>query len=159
MGMRYSCVFDAVAVTAAQDLFELTAPADSALIIHSIRIGQTTDYGDAAAEGSQITLRRGQGTTSGSGGSAGTEVTLEAGFAAAGTLVETNNTTQMTVGGGSIQVLAEEPFNIQVGYLYQPVPEERIIISPSDLFTVALDSAPADSLTMSGTIVWEELGG
>lgn len=159
MGMRYSVVFDAVAVTVAQDLFELTAPADAVCKIISCVIGQVTDAGDAESELLQITLRRGQGATSGSGGSAGTEVTLEAGFAAAGSAVEINNTTQMVAGGGSLQVLREEAFNVQVGWLYQPTPEEYIYVSPGDFFTVALDTAPSDSLTMSGTLIWEELGG
>lgn len=159
MGMRYSAVFDAVAVSAAQDLFELTAPSDAVCVILSCRVGQTSDYGDSEAEGLQITLRRGNGATSGSGGSAATEVGLEAGFATAGAAVEVNNTTQMTAGGGSLEVLHEEAFNAQVGWLYQPIPEERIVVSPSDLFTVALDSAPTDALTMSGTLVWEEIGG
>jgi hypothetical protein len=157
--MRYSCSFDAVAVSAAQDLFELTAPADAICVILSCRVGQTSDYGDAEAEGLQITLRRGNGATTGSGGSAGTEVALEAGFGTAGGVVEINNTTQMTAGGGSLEVLSVEPFNAQVGWLYQPTPEERVVVSPSDLFTVALDSAPSDALTMSGTLIWEEIGG
>ncbi len=38
-------------------------------------------------------------------------------------------------------------------------PETRWIISPSDLFHIELQSTPADSLTMSGTVYFEEIGG
>ena len=65
----------------------------------------------------------------------------------------------MVAGGGSLQVLYNDTFNIQVGFLYQPVPEERITVTPSDRFTVELVNAPADALTMSGTITFEEKGG
>lgn len=160
MGMRYSGSFEAVAVSAAQDLFELVAPADSAIIIHSIRIGQSSDYGDAAAEGLSISLVRGEGSvTTGSGGSTPTPAPLESGFAASGATLEANNTTKMVVGAGTLTTLQNDAFNAQVGWLYQPVPEERIIISPDDRMTVELVGAPNDALTMSGTIVWEEVGG
>lgn len=161
MGMRYAAVFEDVAVSAAQDLFEITAPTDAAVIVHSVRVGQSSDFGDAAAEGLSISMVRGEATTSGSGGSTVTPAPLEAGFAAAGSTVEANNTTKQTVGSpaGTLTVLYNDAFNVQVGFLYQPVPEERPIISPGDLFTVELVGAPTDALTMSGTIVFEEIGG
>lgn len=160
MGMRYSGAFEDVAVSAAQDLFELVAPADSTITIHSVRAGQSSDFGDAAAEGLSISFVRGEGTvTSGSGGSTPTPAPLESGFAASGATLEANNTTKMVVGTGTLTTLYNDAFNVQVGFLYQPVPEERIVVSPSDRMTVELVGAPSDALTMSGTIVWEESGG
>jgi hypothetical protein len=38
-------------------------------------------------------------------------------------------------------------------------PETRPILSPSRRLTVELVNAPADSITMSGTILFEEIGG
>lgn len=160
MGMRYSGVFSDVAVSAAQDFFELLAPTDAAIIVHSVRIGQSSDAGDAQAEMLAIEMVSGRGTvTSGSGGSTPTPGALEKGFAASGATLEANNTTRMAVGTGTLVTVLEDTFNVQVGWLYQPVPEERIVITPGDRLTVALPSAPADALTMSGTIVWEEIGG
>ena len=157
---RYSCSFSKVAVSVEQDLFELLAPTDAAVVLISARFGQSSDAGDAAAEMLPVEIIRGEGTvTSGSGGSAGTEEPLESGAAAAGGVCEINNTTRMVVGTGSLHTMVADAFNIQVGYLYQPVPEERIAVSPGDRITVAIAAAPTDPITMSGTIVWDEIGG
>jgi hypothetical protein len=74
-------------------------------------------------------------------------------------VVEINNTTRATAGGGSLVTMLEDTWNIQLGWLYYPVPEERIVVSPSDFITVALPTAPTDDLETSGTIVWEAIGG
>src|SRR3990167_685774 len=50
MGRMYSATFDQVAVTAAQDLFEINAPADAAVIVHGFEISQSSEFGDAADE-------------------------------------------------------------------------------------------------------------
>lgn len=160
MGLKYTAVFEDIAVTVAQDLFEIAAPADACVVVHAVRMGQSSDAGDAQAEMLSISMVRGEGTvTSGAGGAAVTPNPLEKGFPAAGSVVERNNTTKMVIGTGALKVMLNEAFNVQVGWLYQPVPEERIVISPSDRLTVELVAAPADSLTMSGQIVFEEWGG
>ena len=153
MGRIYSASFEEVAVSAAQDLFEITAPADSSVIIHSVTITQSSDAGDSQAEMLPILIHR--GTTSGSGGSTPTPNPYALGDAAAGTTVEANNTTQGTEG----TILHAEAFNVQIGFYYLPPPEDRIIVSPSDILHIELQSAPADALTMNGTVVFEEIGG
>jgi hypothetical protein len=45
------------------------------------------------------------------------------------------------------------------GWNYLPTPEMRIDFSPSTRCVIGLEAAPADSLTMSGTVVVEEIGG
>ena len=119
MGLVYTAVFEDVAVSAAQDFFEIAAPSDAIVEVHSVRIGQTSDVGDSAAEILAISFVRGQGATSGSGGSTPTPNPTHAGYAAAGSTVEANNTTKMVAGGGSLQVLYNDTFNLQVGFLYQ----------------------------------------
>jgi S-formylglutathione hydrolase FrmB len=156
MGMIYSATFTAVAVSAAQDLFEIAAPADAAVVLHSVRLGQSSDAGDAAAEMLPVQIVKGN-TTSGSGGSAVTPTPLESGYAAAGAAVEANNTTQASA-GTPLTVVADA-FNVQVGWQWIPTPEERIVLSPSQRAVVRLSAAPADALTMSGTLVFEEIGG
>lgn len=153
MGLMYMCQFYSVTVTAVQDLFEITAPSDAVVTLHSIYVGQQSDYGDSAAEGLDIQISR--ATASGSGGTAGTENPLEVGSPAAGAVVECNNTTQAT----GTTVLLSDTFNVQAGWQYRPTPEERIVISPSGILVVELPVAPADALEMSGTIIWEEIGG
>lgn len=157
MGRMYSAVFESVAVTAVQDLFEVVSPADAVTIIHSITITQETEFADAAAEMLTIVHQEGA-TTSGSGGSSVTPNPLEKGSPAYGGTVEANNTTEAA--DGTIDNIHRESFNIQIGYYYKPTPEERPVISPSARFTCTLISTtPADSITMSGTIIFEEVGG
>jgi len=156
---RFTCAFSEVSVTLEQDLFELLAPTDAAAILISARFGQQTDQGDASAEMLPIEFIVGKGTvTAGSGGSAGVEEPLE-GVTAAGGVVLLNNTTRMVVGTGSLHTMLADAWNIQIGYLYQPVPEERIIVSPGNRVTVAIAAAPGSAISMSGTIVWDEVGG
>jgi len=153
MGRMYTAVFEQVAVAAAQDLFEVNAPADAVVVVHRVVIAQSSDAGDSEAEMLPILIHR--GSTSGSGGSTPTPAPLEMGDAAFGGTVEANNTTQSTEG---TQIHAES-FHIAAGFDFHPTPECRPVISPSGRLVVELQGAPADSLTMDGTIVFEEIGG
>lgn len=155
MGMRYAVTFDAVAVSAAQDLFEITAPSDCIVALRSMYLGQTSDVGDANAENLKIQIIKGY-TTSGSGGSAPTPAVLETGFAAAGSAAEVNNTTVANT--GTAVVVHQDVWNTQLPYQYRPAPEELIILSPSQRVVVRIP-APADAITMSGTLIFEEIGG
>jgi hypothetical protein len=153
MGRMYSANFEEVAVTAVQDLFELIAPADSAVVIHAVHISQSSDAGDSASEQLHILMHR--GTATGSGGSSVTPSPLNVGDAAFGGTVEANNTTQSVEG----TLLHSEAFNVMAGLAVIWTPETRPVISPSGLFIVELQTEPADSLTMSGTMYFEEIGG
>ena len=159
MGRMYTAIFGGdtpIAITAVQDLFELVAPADAIVVIHEIHLHQTSDLSDAAEEILDLEFTFGY-TTSGSGGAAPTASPHELGDAAFGGTVEVNNTTQATVGSPIIRRVAG--WNIRVGYAYIPTPETRYVISPSARFVLELPNAPADSLDMSGSITFEEIGG
>jgi len=156
MGRYYSVSFSGVAVSAIQDLFEIKAAAAKPVTLHEVVIEQSSDYGDSASEGLGIVIKRGTGAiTSGSGGSgAVTPAKHNTSDAAASALAETNNTTQAT--GGTITTIRAEAFNVQAGYQYLPLREDRIIFLPTEYCIVSLTGAPADALTMSGTLVFEE---
>ena len=153
MGRIYAAVFEEVAITAAQDLFEIVGPADGVVKIHSVTITQSSDAGDAQAEMLPILIHR--GTATGTGGTTVTPSPLQVGDSAFGGVVEANNTTQSVEG----TFLHAEDWNVQIGFYYLPPPEDRPVISPSALFIVELQAAPDDSLTMSGTVIFEEIGG
>ena len=153
MGRMYSAVFEEIAVTAVQDLFEINAPSDAIVVLHGLEIAQSSDAGDSEDE--QLALLIHRGSTSGSGGSAPTARPMELGDAAFGGTVEANNTTQSTEGTH----LHATAFNVRAGYFKEWTPETRIVISPSGRLIIELQTAPADSLTMSGTIYFEEIGG
>ncbi len=159
MGRLYSIMFDQVAVTAAQDLFEVLAPADAVMVVHALVITQSSDAGDAQSEQLHVTLKRVTGApTSGSGGSSAVPQPLEQGDAAAGITAEVNNTTRLT-GGSSTTILWPESWNVMAGMSFVPTPEMRPVISPSTRLVVGLETTPADSVTMNGVLIVEEIGG
>ena len=157
----YTVNFANVAVTAAQDLFALLAAATSRIAICRIEVMQFSDAGDAAAELLAYTLKRGA-TTAGSGGTAPTPVNVKAWGRAAVTAARVNDTTQAS--NGSPLTLVASAFHISAGLIYAPRfgddegVDERITVEAGQRFVVSLDSAPADSLSMSGTITFEEIG-
>lgn len=157
----FTVSFAAVAVSAVQDLFALVAASSSRIAICRIEIGQSSDAGDAAAEMLAYTFKRGA-TVAGSGGTAPTPVNLKGhtGAKSAVTTARVNDTTQ--AGTGTIVTLVANAFNVQAGILYAPrydeYVDERITVEQGQRFVVSLDTAPADALTMSGTIVFEEVG-
>ena len=155
MGRLYTAQFSAVAVSAAQDLFEIVAPSDAIVKIHNIRLGQTSDVGDTAEEILLIKLNSGA-TTSGSGGGSYTPVPIELGDAAFGGTCEINNTTQAA--DGTIVTHHAWPWNVRGPFEIIFEPETRPVLSPSRRCVLTIP-APADALTMMGTITFEEIGG
>lgn len=156
MGRMYSANFTAVAVTAAQDLFELSPADDKPICIHAVYLGQTTELGDSAEEQLRIHIIRGY-TASGSGGSTFAPVKLNPNDASSGiTNVEINNTTVANT--GTAVILHADTYNIRSGWQYLPTPETRPYCSQAETtIVVRLVDAPADSITMTGTILFEEL--
>jgi len=152
----YTVPFNAVAVTAQQDFFELNVPTDAVVIVHAVELSQSSEVGDAQEEGLNILMKRGA-TTSGTGGTVPTAQPIETGSSAFGGTVEVNNTTKATA--GTIVTLRAENWNVRMPYLWLPTPEMRFILGPSSRFTVELATTPADSITMSGTLTFEEIGG
>jgi len=152
MGLMYTAVFSSVAVTAQQDLFELNAPATGVVYLHSLHLSQSTEAGDAAAEGLALLIKTGA-TTSGSGGTTPTAVPNGTGWTAFGGTVEVNNTTKATA--GTIVTRFSDNWYLPPAYMQIWTPETRIRVAPSARMTVELATTPADSITMSGTITFE----
>jgi hypothetical protein len=155
----YSAVFNQVAVTAAQDFFELLAATGKPIKILAIDLGQYTEVADAAEEAVSILLKRGVGVTSGSGGSTATPVPLDVDDTASGATVEINNTTKAT--GGTITTIASWAWNIRLPFCVVFEPERRPLIKPGDRMMLELSAATAganvaDSVTISGTIWFAE---
>lgn len=129
-------------------------------MVHDWMIMQTSDVGDAAEEILRLEIVRGVGTvTSGSGGSTPTAQAREDGDTAFGGTVEANNTTRMATGTGTLETLEQYGWNIRMPMEKIYTPECRPVISPSNRWTLALPAAPADSITVSGNITFEEIGG
>jgi hypothetical protein len=155
VGKLYAVTFAAVAVSAAQDLFEITAAAGYHLYVHGFELAQTTEVGDAAEEGLALTLVRGY-TVSGSGGSAATPVPLESGQGAANFSAEVNNTTVANT--GSPVTLHATAWNERMApcqWIYTPETRPHVGVSTR---LVLRTTAPGDAVTMSRTMWVEEVG-
>jgi len=159
MGRRYIVPFNAVAVTVAQDLFEVLAPATKCLRLLRCEVTQESDAGDAQSEQLRFTLKRAAGTyTSGSGGSAPTVQKTSFGDAASGVTAEANNTTRAAAGTGTLDTLESLCENIHNGLHYIAPQGREHEFAPSQAIVVGLENAPVDSLTMSGVLEFEEIG-
>ena len=156
MGRIYTVQFTGVAVTAQQDFFEIVAPSDAIVVIHEIELSQSTEVKDAEEEGLSVLLKSGS-TTSGNGGTTPTAIPKEFGDAAFGGTCEVNNTTKATA--GTIVTHYAWDWNVRIPFIKIWTPETRPILSPSRRMTLELGTTPADSITMSGTITIEEIGG
>jgi hypothetical protein len=153
-GRIYSVIFDAVAVTAAQDLFEITPADDKPVELVGLFIMQNTDVGDAADEILKYSIIRGY-TSSGSGGSAPTPAPLSSIDTAAGFTAEVNNTTPANT--GTAVTLHVDGFNVRAGLQLWVPPAARPSASQANTTIVVRIPAPTDSLTMSGTLYVREL--
>lgn len=153
-GRVYTVVFDAVAITAAQDGFEITPADDKPIEILRILMGQTSDSGDAQDEQIQMKIVRGN-TTSGSGGTGPTPQPLSPGDAAAGFTAEVNNTTQAS--SGTAVTLVATAWNVRAGLDLWFAEDERPRASQTNTTIRIALTAPADSLTTSATIWVREL--
>jgi hypothetical protein len=155
MARIYKVTFAAVALTAPQDLFEINAPSDSPLLCHGWVIGQSTEAGDAADEQVRLELIRGH-ATSGSGGSAFTALPRVTGDVAFGGTCEINNTTIAST--GTAETVHATAFNVRAGDIWVPTPATQDHLAASGRWALRLNSTPADSISFSGTFIFEELG-
>jgi hypothetical protein len=147
------------AQTANQDVFELLAGSATCIIIHEYELIQTTEVKDAEEEQILVTEKRGVGSvTSGSGGSTVTPQPVSDGDGSSGATVETNNTTKMAAGSGSIDTLRYRQWNVRMPLTVIFTPETRPVISPGNRWALEI-AAPGDSVTLGGTIVFEVIGG
>jgi hypothetical protein len=151
--MLYAATFENVTVSAIQDLFEVVASSGGPLRIHAIYLAQTSDVGDAAEEILRVRILRGY-TTSGSGGSSVTPTPLRSGGTAFGGTCEANNTTVANT--GTPVTCHVDAFNIRAGWVYVPTPETRIEVAASERVVLHLPAAPADAISLSGTLIFEE---
>jgi hypothetical protein len=155
MGRFYVVQFNSVAVTAAQDLFEIVVPSGITMALHRVRVSQESDAGDSASEQLPFSLSRGPvGYTRGGGGTSITLVKHLTGDSSAIITASGNNTTRAS----GLTKIFEEAENVHNGWDYFPAPEHRLYFRHGEACVVGLENAPTDSLTMEGYAIIEELG-
>jgi hypothetical protein len=155
-GRIYTVSFAAVSLSAAQDLFEITPADDKPVEIVGLFLSQTgvADVGDAAEEMLRLEIIRGY-TASGSGGSSPTPAPVKRIDAAAGFAAEVNNTTLANT--GTAVIIHEDAFNVRAGYAnWWPEGTEPDASQANTTIVVRLVAAPADAITVSGTLYVRE---
>jgi len=153
MGRVFSVSFSQVAVTAAQDLFSLLPASGRPVAVCALYLSQSTEAGDAAEEMLKIAVKRGA-AAAGSGGSAATPRPRHPSDAAAAFTARVNDTTPASA--GTAVVLHADNWNVRGPYVWMPPPDCRPLAAPATYLQVELLAAPADSVTMSGTLYVEE---
>ena len=151
MGRVYNTTGTVASVASTKDLFEIAAPNDMAIVIHEIHVTNDTDE---TSEMIPLTIQR-----AGTGGSGGSVVTdkapMHVGDAASTATVESGNGTQAS----TLTLLYRLSENILNGWHWVPVPEGRIVISPSGIVVVRLEASPTTAGTYSFSCLYEEVGG
>lgn len=155
MSRVYAVTFENVTVSAAQDFFEISPADDKPVRLLGLLLSQSSDKGDTEEELLRVKVIRGH-STGGSGGTAPTPVPVSPNDAAAGFTSEVNNTTIASV-GTAVDLLAHQ-FNIRAGLEFYWTPETAPKANQGNTtIVVRLMAAPADALTMAGTLYVEEL--
>jgi len=160
MGRGYVVRFKAVAITAQQDLIYVKPAADKICIIEAAYvavIGGTADAGDAQEELLDVSLTYVPATvTAGSGGGTFTPEPLIINDAAAGFTARINDTTKAT-SSGTLTYRHVDGMNSRAPWSWPPAPEHRFIVANAAAATLRLDTTPADSISVSGTMIVREL--
>lgn len=157
MGRMYTTQTNGVTYNEARDFWEILAATAKPVYIHEWEIFQTSDVGDTQEEIIRIEEIRGVGSvTSGSGGSSPTVHPIDDNSAPVGATVEANNTTRMAVGTGTLETLGQYGWNVRIPLTKTYTPETRPRVNPGDRWTLG-SGAPADALTLSTRIVFEEV--
>jgi hypothetical protein len=156
-GRYYIVQFEAVAVSAAQDLLEIAPADDKPCLLVEAHVTQSSDYKDAEEEGLRIAVRRGY-TTSGSLGTVPTIEKRNPGDAAASFAAEVNNTTLANT-GTAVELPGKRSWNNRIGWHFEPTPTGYIWVAEAQSrLVVRLLAAPVDALTMDGEFHILELG-
>jgi hypothetical protein len=165
MGRMYSLTFDEQTITNAggdRDFFYIAPADDKPVLIHAISFSPAGagDLGDAQEETLRWAIIRGH-TTVGSGGTAYTASAVGRENPADPDPAFTARHNDTTIASaGTTFTLHAGKFNNRVGYDW--IPPDRIRTAwcsqAQTSIVVRLLSAPADDLTMSGTLYVEEFG-
>lgn len=153
-GYRVPIAF--TAQTAQVDLLEATAHATRPLTMVELHLSQSTEVGDAQEEQLVIQFKSGQ-TTSGSGGNSVTPLPNDAPSGlAAGFVAETHNTTKAS--GGTIVTHGQWAWNVRGPLDLNETDLGQVILASARRMTVELATTPADSVTIGGYAVFQEVG-
>jgi hypothetical protein len=150
----YAAAIAAQAQTAAKTLLELASAADGVTILERAYISQSTfDTSENLSSKVQRVTTTGTGTTSTSA-----VAPLQVGDSAFGGVLETNSTIEPSYTANTI--IVNQGFNVLSGWLWTPANDDEVIVlSPSALVGVMLNTAPSGSMSFDYGFTCREIGG
>lgn len=162
MGRIYRVPFVATTVTNAggnADLWEITPTDDKPIHIVGIRLGQTSEVGDAAEEGLDITIEHLAATVTSGNGSAVTPVPVDPGISdlAAGFAAEIFGATVATT-TGTKTIMEPMAWNLRNSPFEVWFPDDRFrpTARQASALVVRMNSTVADDITFEGCLWVEE---
>jgi hypothetical protein len=155
IGRIYTISFSKISVSSVQDLWNVAATSSMAFELHSINLGAE---GVSAAEEVTISISRLTATvTNGTGGSSVTPASISPTQTGATVTARRNDSTTRASTSGSTTNLFYDTWQLTNGYIYQWAPEDRLQFSLSQNMIIGLETAPAASHNVSGSITVAEL--
>lgn len=155
----FSVQFNAISVSAVQDLFAILAGANQPCVVLGYEISQVTDHGDAAEEQLPVLLRSGA-TVAGTGGNAPTPIPTDTSGAALSTSAFTARTNDATTqaGTGTVVVHHATVWNTRMPLQVLFTQEQQILLKAGRRIVLALGAAPSGARVCSGTMWLQEIG-
>lgn len=156
MPRDYTIEFEKVSVSAAQDLFQINGASGKMVQLISFNCD---DVDTTAPQDQQLVFRcrfLPATVSNGSGGSTPTPQKVDPGDANASLTALCNNTSKATTNGTAV-VIWEGGANVKAGI--EKFFPAKPLIGPSEAVVIELITAPATTLTMSGTAWVREYGG
>jgi hypothetical protein len=152
MGRIYVIKHDAIAVSGAITIIQLKAGASNICRLLRLEISQSASTTSAQVR-TQIVRKSAAATVT-----SYTPLLMDAGDGAAKSVGGTSATgITATAEGTDTDILHSATWNALSGYLWLPVPEERITVSAAGIIGVKFPANP--SLTITAELVFEEIGG
>jgi hypothetical protein len=150
----YSVTMKQTAVTTAITLIQIKAGASNVLRVLRAWVSQSNQT--SSAQLSVAILRKTGAATV----TSATPLLLDKGDAASGAVGGAAATgVNATVEGTNGDILVQASFSVLNGWLWVPVPEERIIVGPAGIIGLTLITAPGASMTTDAGIIFGEEGG
>lgn len=141
----YSAIMEAQTVSTAITILQVTAAATHSLRIHRAWVTSTS----TTSAGQRIQLLRKSATAT---------VTAVTPLPLGNYLAVTSSAGRNASAEGTDgNILIADNFNVVNGWLYLPVPEERIIVPPSGIIALKFPAAPT-SATFTAGFIFEEIG-
>lgn len=149
LGRAYSIRSRLTGISAADDLIQVTAASTHIIAIDKIKVTQGSIL---TAEFQQLLVQR--ASAAGTGGTITPEEQEPGGQAAASTWLQ-NTSTNATLTGAPYDA---EEWNFLIPYQWHPKEGKEIVVPPSGILVVRLNTAPSGAIDLEVVVEFREIG-